>query len=118
MKLPARLKDLDLGVPGRGRQQLRTVTGALDRAGRGPLPRLRTEDLTDRRNECAIDLGQLKGGLDSSRIVLGHRAPPRWVDASRVARWPIAFQTSSGQTLLRHETGPTRCPPHLGFFAT
>jgi transposase, IS30 family len=38
--------------------------------------------------------------------VLGHRAPPRWVRASRIARWPTAFQACS-RTLLHHETGLT-----------
>ena len=66
-----------LDIARRGRQQLGTVTVALDRAGRGPLPWLRTdpggqlrlghllkgraEDLTDRRRERAIDLGQSTG---------------------------------------------------------
>ena len=75
--LPAQLRDPDLDVACWGRQQLGTVTVALDHAGRGPLPMLRTdpggqlrldhllkgcaEDLTDRRRERAIDLGQSTG---------------------------------------------------------
>lgn len=114
----AKRRDPDLDVPLRGRDQFLAAATALDRAGRGQLPRLRSdpggqprldstrsvaaEDLTNRRPERAIDLAKPMGEFGSSGIALGHRVPPRPVEDSRITRSLSALQASSSQALVDH----------------